>query len=43
MTLRSPNRCEHTVLITDTGAAILTVTSDGQTAAGSPDTLRAAR
>ena len=34
---------EHTVLVTDTGAVILTVTDDGQTAAGTLDTLHAVR
>ena len=34
---------EHTVLVTDTGAEILTVTDDGRTAAGTLDTLHAAR
>lgn len=34
---------EHTVLVTDTGAEILTVTNDGHTAAGTLDTLHAAR
>jgi methionyl aminopeptidase len=33
---------EHTVLVTDTGAEILTVTDDGRTAAGTLDTLHAA-
>ena len=30
---------EHTVLVTDTGAEILTVTNDGRTAAGTLDSL----
>ncbi|MEP1123145.1 MAG: type I methionyl aminopeptidase [Ilumatobacter sp.] len=34
---------EHTVLVTDTGAEILTVTTDGRTAAGTLDTVNAAR
>jgi methionyl aminopeptidase len=34
---------EHTVLVTDTGAEILTVTTDGRTAAGTLDTVKAAR
>ena len=40
---RASAQFEHTVLVTDTGAEILTVTSDGHTAAGTLDSLHATR